>query len=237
MKPLTRRTAIIAPVAVSCLPQHRASARDSDAPADTGDAHVTATEDLMREHGVLNRLMLVYEAALAPHIPPEGGIHDVLHGAASLIRTFIEDYHGALEEQFLFPEFVRLRTHADLVNTLLDQHRVGRVLTDFILRHVTEEGLARETTRADVTRACRDFIRMFRAHEAWEDTELFPAFRRLASPERLRALGEQFEEIEHQRFGKNGFAETLAQVERLEHRVGIRDLDVFTAREDSSASP
>lgn len=191
----------------------------------------------MREHGVLNRLMLVYEAAL---MLPEGewdGLHEVLHGAASLVRSFIEDYHGMLEERFLFPEFDRQRQCVDLVRTLRAQHRIGRALTGVILRHATADGLADGATRAQVTRACREFVHMFRAHEAWEDTELFPVFRGLVTPARLKELGEEFEDIEHRRFGKNGFQETVQQVERLERRVGIDSLEVFTPPEHVETSP
>lgn len=55
---------------------------------------VTATEDLMREHGVLRRALLVYTAAAsqlrsAPAtVPP-----DVLQKTAKLFRSFGEDYH------------------------------------------------------------------------------------------------------------------------------------------------
>jgi hypothetical protein len=78
---------------------------------------------------------------------------------------------------------------------------------------------------------------MFRAHEAWEDTELFPAFRSLVSPARLVTLGEQFDESEHRTFGNEGFACTIKQVVRLERHVGIQSLDAYTPREPPKASP
>jgi hypothetical protein len=46
---------------------------------------VTTAEDLMREHGVLKRLMLVYEAALALPACSVASLHEALHGTASLI--------------------------------------------------------------------------------------------------------------------------------------------------------
>lgn len=237
MNCLTRRSAIRASFICVALAKRRVSADEvRKLPADVLAA-VTAPEDLMREHGVLNRLMLVYEAALTPSVSALESIHEVLHGTASLIRSFIEDYHGMLEEKFLFPEFDRQRKLTSLVNSLREQHRVGRALTGVVLRNATADGLANEATRSEVTRACRDFVRMFRGHEAWEDTELFPAFRSLVSPARLVELGEQFEEIEHRTFGKDGFADTVKQVVRLEHHVGIQSLDAYTPREPAKASP
>lgn len=236
MNTLTRRSAITVSTSAACWAAARRNARAEEAPTTETATAVTASEDLMREHGVLNRLMLVYEAALAPPASTLDSFHEVIHEAASLIRSFIEDYHGMLEEKFLFPEFDRQRTLTGLLKTLREQHRVGRMLTGVILRNATADGLADDATRAEVTRACRDFVRMFRAHEAWEDTELFPAFRGLVSPARLAELGEQFEEIEHRTFGKHGFADTVKKVVQLEHHVGIQSLDAYTPRAPAKVS-
>lgn len=67
---------------------------------------IPPTEDLMREHGLLNRLLLVYDEGIrrirwGEELPPE-----TLHHAARIIRDFIEDYHEHLEEQWVFPRSV-----------------------------------------------------------------------------------------------------------------------------------
>src|SRR5258705_10648331 len=68
------------------------------------EAEVTATEDLMREHGVLRRALLVYqESAMklrsAGVVPPEP-----LQKTAKLFRAFGEEYHEKkLEEVYIFP--------------------------------------------------------------------------------------------------------------------------------------
>lgn len=60
----------------------------------------------------------------------------------------------------------------------------------------------------------------------------------VTAPEDLmRELGEQFEEIEHSEFGKDGFSETIRHVVRLEYRVGISSLDAFTAHMTGRDSP
>lgn len=70
---------------------------------------IPPTEDLMREHGLLNRLLLVYDEGIrrirsGEEIPPE-----TLHHAARIIRDFVEDYHEHLEEQWVF---LRVVPHA-----------------------------------------------------------------------------------------------------------------------------
>src|SRR5690242_10243281 len=54
---------------------------------------VSPAEDLMREHGILKRVMLIYDDIAAridagKDFPPE-----VLAASANIIRSFVEDYH------------------------------------------------------------------------------------------------------------------------------------------------
>src|SRR5439155_15710364 len=92
---------------------------------------VSPVEDLMREHGLLNRVLLVYEECarrLEAKQPAPG-----LDKAAGIIRDFIEGYHEKLEEEFLFPRFVKAGKHVALVGTLQKQHQAGRAITAQII--------------------------------------------------------------------------------------------------------
>lgn len=64
---------------------------------------VTATEDLMREHGVLRRALLVYTTAAANlNINPTSIPPDSLQKTAKLFRAFGEEYHEKkLEETYI----------------------------------------------------------------------------------------------------------------------------------------
>jgi hypothetical protein len=71
------------------------------------DEGVTAPEDLMKEHGVLNRCLLIYEEGMRriqarQEVAPEVFLH-----TAELVRTFVEEYHEKNEEKYIFPEFVK----------------------------------------------------------------------------------------------------------------------------------
>lgn len=125
-------------------------------------------------------------------------------------------------------EATRASCEPRFLQALQEQHRVGRMLTGVVLRHATADGLADAVGHADVIRACREFVRMFRAHEAWEDTELFPAFKQLVTRTRLGELGGLFEEIEHRKFGRGVFERILQEVVRLEHHLGIQGVEMFT---------
>ncbi len=194
------------------------------------EEEVSPAEDLMREHGVLKRVLLVYGEALqriaaSEELPPEP-----LADAAKVIREFIEDYHEKLEEEFLFPRFKKAGKLVELVDVLAEQHRVGRRLTDVTIRLATLQGLKSPDDRHTLADLLRKFIRMYAPHEAREDTVLFPAFRRIVTPHEYAALGEDFEKKEHELFGEDGFEKMVDRVAGIERRLGIYDLSQFTPR-------
>src|SRR5712672_2083027 len=78
---------------------------EKDSQAEQKEPEVTATEDLMREHGVIRRALLVYfETVPKLRQNPASVDPSALHQTAQLFRTFGEDYHERmLEEQHIFP--------------------------------------------------------------------------------------------------------------------------------------
>jgi hemerythrin-like domain-containing protein len=192
------------------------------------EEEVTPTEDLMREHGILNRLLLVYEEGVRRMLSGEELPPDALHGSARIIRTFVEEYHERLEENWIFPRFEKAGRSLDLVQVLRKQHDRGRVLTDTVLRLTTPAHYANPERRRGLAQACALFIRMYRPHEAREDTVLFPQLRKLVSKHEFAALGEQFEREERRRFGEDGFERVVDAVAQIEKRLSIYDLARFT---------
>jgi len=193
-------------------------------------AEVTASEDLMREHGVLRRILIVYDE-LAPKLRGQGGTVDTaaLRSLADLFRRFGEDYHEKiLEEQNVFPRVRKLGGQAaTLVDTLEQQHRRGREITDFISR--TAAGGIGTMQREPLADALAGMVRMYNAHATWEDTVIFPAFRESMDAREYEELGERFEEIEKRQFGHDAFEDALKQVEQAQQALGIGDLGSFTA--------
>jgi hemerythrin-like domain-containing protein len=223
-----------AAVGVAGLMPALALARDEDRkgkpPAEHPEEEVSAPEDLMREHGVLNRILLVYEEGLRrlrakEDVPPEA-----FHRPAELVRRFVEDYHEQLEEKFIFPEFEKRKQMVDLVTVLRKQHAAGRALTETVLRLSAAEQFRRAESRQELADACQAFIRMYRPHEAREDTVLFPALRKIVPAKELGELGEKFEKEEDRLFGEGGFEKTVEQVAAIEKQLGIHDLDQFTPK-------
>lgn len=201
---------------------------DAKGHVDHGEQEVTPGEDLMREHGVLKRVLLVYDEAghridAGQDLPP-----DAVADSADIVRTFIEDYHEKLEEDYLFPRFEKAGQLTDLTKVLRAQHQAGRRLTDRIRHLATTQTLQAPESAVELRTLLRQFTRMYEPHEAREDTVLFPALRAIVSGEEYGALGEDFENKEHQLFGDDGFDKIVDRVAGIERRLGIYDLAQFT---------
>jgi hemerythrin-like domain-containing protein len=191
---------------------------------------IPPTEDLMREHGVLLRILLIYKAIIEQSgkglcYPPL--LCPVIADTAAIARDFIEEYHQRLEENYVFPVFLRHGQYVDLVHILLEQHNAARQLTRLIL-HYTRQCGGQELQ--SIFYLMGQYIRMYEPHSAREDTVIFPAFRSLVSDDEFRQLGELFEDIEEQKFGENGFQRVVNHIARIEQSLGIYDLSQFTPK-------
>lgn len=195
------------------------------------EGKISPAEDLMREHGVLNRILLIYDEhlrMLAEKKPFDGSI---LVSAADIVRHFVEQYHEKLEEDFLFPRFRKAGKHVKLVDTLEAQHKAGRDLTAQIRELGATATFKYVSTESEkLSDALQAFLRMYRPHEAREDTVLFPALRSIVSPPAYESLGEDFERKENDLLGDEGFFKVVDQVAQLEKRLGIYELAQFTPK-------
>jgi hemerythrin-like domain-containing protein len=193
------------------------------------EMEVTATEDLMREHGVLRRILIAYsESARRIRRASAEGIYGPINKAAQLFRQFGENYHEKLlEEAHIFPAVSRAGGEASAYpEILIAQHRRGREITDYIIS--TTNGKEPADMRK-LASAMRAFVRMYRAHAAREDTIVFPAWKQTMSEEQLDEMGEKFEDIEHKQFGEDGFEKAVNQIAAIEEQLGLADLSKFTA--------
>ena len=226
---LTGTTALITAGLIEPLPilatqhQHQQPEKPKETkPAETEEEDVSANEDLMREHGVLNRILLIYDEAGRRIQAKEKFDLEIVGKSAGLIARFIEDYHEKIEENHIFPRFEQAHLMVELTVNLRAQHAVGRRVTERIAAAVKAKDLPAMGT------ALAAFIRMYRPHEAREDTVLFPAFRKLVSKNEYDSLGEEFEKNEHKLFGEDGFEMMVEKVSAIEKQSGIYELSQFT---------
>lgn len=193
---------------------------------------VSPTEELMYDHGVLKRLLLCYREMSrllsTGHALPANS----LNNSAQLIRDYVESYHEGLEETYVFPRLRNAGQHTDVVNTLLIQHDRGRWLTTSLL-NMAADGIDSATARTAAQNTLDSFVRMYDPHEAWEDTLIFPAFRKVTPDRTWRLLAEQFASEQDRLFGTNTMAHIIEQVSAIESDLSIGDLNSFTAQVES----
>lgn len=188
---------------------------------------VTPPEDLMREHGVLDRVLLLYEAILQKISANADFDPALVSQSAEIVRDFINNYHEKSEEQHVFPRFKNAGKMVELVDTLLTQHQAGRRVTETILK-LAPNSRRDGDDRRQLTAAMQSFIVMYRPHAAREDTDLFPKLKDLVSSNEYDSMADEFEKEEHRLFGEDGFEKMVDRVARLEQAMGIHDLNQYT---------
>src|ERR1041384_3685436 len=203
---------------------------DQETAKNSKELEVTATEDLMREHGVIRRALLVY-AETVPKLRQNAAAVDsaALRQTAQLFRSFGEDYHEKmLEEEHIFPlvrkQGGKLQNYVDVLTA---QHQRGREITDYILA-VTNAGKIGTQHVEPLAKVFESFVRMYENHAAREDTIIFPAWKTNFTDKQLDEISDQFEDIEHKMFGKDGFEDAEKKISNIEGVLGFADLSQFT---------
>jgi hemerythrin-like domain-containing protein len=192
-----------------------------------GEEDVGAAEDLMREHGVLRRAILVFRACAGRLIAGQIVDAPALHRAAQLFRNFGEDYHEKkLEEENIFPQLKKAGgPAAALVDVLLTQHQRGREIISYVLDATNGTTFDNKA----VANALQSFELMYEHHAAREDTILFPAWKKAIGAHEVEEMGDKFEEIEKAQFGGDGFDMAVKQIGEIEQALGLGNLAAFTA--------
>ena len=196
------------------------------------EEEVEALEDLMREHGVLRRALLVYAEAATRLARGQGGDvpTDALKDTAALFRSFGEDYHErSLEEKHVFPALLKAGGRkATLASVLQQQHDRGREITDYIST-VASRGRLVSGNGKVLGDVLTSFVRMYEHHAAIEDTVIFPAWKTAIPKAQYEELSEEFEELEHRMFGKDGFDDAVGRIAKIEQAFRLADLSKRTA--------
>ncbi|HSK62540.1 MAG TPA: hemerythrin domain-containing protein, partial [Pyrinomonadaceae bacterium] len=201
------------------------------APGEAVPEQITAAEDLMREHGILRRALLVYrESAVRLRQDPAAFQAATLEKTAQLFRVFGEDYHEKrLEEVFILPVIKKVQGGAaSSADVLMAQHARGREITDYLLS-VSQADRFSKNQAESVARALDSFVRMYEHHAAFEDTVAFPMWKAATGEQEYQELAEEFEQIEIEQFGTDGFEAALKRITEIEGELGLTNLAMFTA--------
>ena len=223
---ILRNAAVLAAAAATAIVPGSLLVFPASAKALEKEPEVTATEDLMREHGVIRRALLVYfETVPRLRQNPSSVDPAALRQTAQLFRTFGEDYHERmLEEQHIFPlvrkQGAELQRYADILTA---QHNRGREITEYVLA-VTNGAKIGGTHAEPLAKVFESFVLMYQNHAAREDTIVFPAWKKNFSDKQLDEISDQFEDIEHKMFGKDGFENAEKKISPSARRKSQREM-------------
>ncbi len=193
-------------------------------------APILAPEKGLRDHGLVQRLLLLFEEMAGRlkydrDVPPGS-----LAGALELGRSFVQDHHEKLEEELIFPLLGKVEAYGTLVQVLWEQHEAGRRVLSLLKAQTSPGGLGKLAGRVQAGVYLHLFARMYRPHLAREDSVLFPALRNVAAPPEYASLGRKWQDREETRFGKTGYEKIVEEVAGLEKELGIADLGQYTVK-------
>ena len=189
---------------------------------------ITATERLMRDSGVLLRVLAIYEAGGRRLGGGEDIEPKIFTAAAETMRDFVHGYHEKQEDELVFPRFKKAGRMVELIDVMMAQHASGQKLTTTILDLAPKSGTKAE--RQSMIDAMQASIVLYRPHVARELTDVLPTLRTLVTPNEFDELGAALDKDETEKLGKDGFDKMAKKVEALEKRIGINDLSVFTPK-------
>ena len=212
-------------LATPALADHRRQATPKTKATEGG---ITATERLMRDSGVLLRIMSIYEAGARRLGGGEDIEPKIFTLAAETMRDFVHGYHEKQEDELVFPRFKKAGRMVELVDVMMAQHGSGRKLTATILELAPKSSTKAE--RQSMIDAMQASIVLYRPHVARELTDVWPTLRTLLTPNEFDELSATLEKDETEKLGKDGFDKMVKTVEALEKRLGINDLSLFTPK-------
>jgi hemerythrin-like domain-containing protein len=222
-------TGMVSGLAATALAEVPGAGSAAQASSSASGVLITPPEDLMREHGVLKRVLLIFRESI--RVIDHGGSvpRQEVEAGARIIREFIQGYHELLEERYIFPRLAHAGVATGTVTELHVQHGCGRMLISRVLAAVSKPRHLNARGRQRLAGMLRAFVHMYEPHEAREDTVIYPAFRQLVSNSEFVELAEIIHEQGERRFGPTGFHDFVDRCAGIEKRLGIYDLSKFTA--------
>lgn len=193
----------------------------------TDKTKATPTESMMEEHAVFERILFIYQEAANQLFQNQTVDPNILTQAGLLVRNFVDDVHVPLEEKMVFPRLASSGEMETLITHLRKQHAAGRQAGDQLMS-LAKKGLGDDRgEKTKVASLLMQYVRMNQVHAGREETEVYPAFRKVISSNEYDSLMEEMEKIEEQKLGAEGHQKLIAQVAGLEKQMGLDDMNKF----------
>ena len=180
-----------------------------------------ATDILMTEHRVIERVLLALETAAQRLEAGQETPPDFFLNAADFIKGFADGCHHHKEEGVLFKTMVDygMPSNGGPVGMMLMEHEQGREFTRGMRAAAQKLKDGDASARAAVIQNARGYATLLRQHIQKEDGILFPMADRIIPQPMHAGVIDGFERVEHEETGEGVHEKYLALAERLAAEV------------------
>jgi len=182
---------------------------------------VKATEILMDEHRVIERVLAALEGAARRVEAGQAVRPGFFIEAAEFIRGFADGCHHIKEEDVLFRsmEDHGVPVHGGPLGVMLHEHELGRGFTREMATAAERWQNGDDSARANVVANALGYVSLLRAHIHKEDNILFRIADQVLPPDEQDRVNDGFDHIEHEETGEGVHEKYLALAERLEQEA------------------
>ncbi len=180
-----------------------------------------ATEILMDEHRVIERVLMALESAARRVEAGQALRPEFFVDAADFIRGFADGCHHMKEEGVLFKtmEEYGVPVTGGPIGVMLHEHDLGRGFTREMREAALRWSAGDDSARAEVVSNALAYVSLLRQHIQKEDNILFRMADQVIPADEQTHVDEGFEHIEHEETGEGVHEKYLGMAEQLEQEV------------------
>ncbi len=180
-----------------------------------------ATNILMDEHKVIERVIAVLEAAASQLSAGQTIRPGFFIDASDFIKGFADGCHHKKEEGVLFPamESAGVPKDGGPIGAMLSDHEAGRRFNRNMRAAAERLAAGDKSAGAEIESNALGYVRLLRQHIMKENMVLFPMADQVIPTDKQRELTEAFDHIEHEETGAGVHEKYLALAEALEREL------------------
>jgi hemerythrin-like domain-containing protein len=180
-----------------------------------------ATEVLMSEHRVIERVLLTLESGasrLENGAPLRPGF---FLEVTDFAKGFADGCHHMKEEGVLFPAMQKngVPNQGGPIGVMLSEHEAGRALIRSLREAASRMQSGDPSARPLVIQSARGYAALLRQHIYKEDNILFPMADRVIPLAEQEQVWDGFEQVEQEETGEGVHEKYLALAEALEREI------------------
>lgn len=177
-----------------------------------------ATEILMEEHRVIERVLTALERASSRLSKGEDVYLRFFTGTTVFIKNFADGCHHQKEEGILFPAMVEngLSKQTGPLAVMLVEHEEGRRLTQKMRQAIEHLQTRDDAGRNELVQNAMGYVKLLRQHIYKEDNILFPMADKVIPTAQQQQILDAFKLVERDQMGDDIYEKYLGLAQRLE---------------------